>query len=481
MRVSIKKLKYFSVFFFLITYTVFYMYKVAIYNLFYYQHDMFSVLCASRDWIFGHPLLWDNRYGFTPAVHFSFIAPLLSPFTILSGGKGLFIAHSLIYFISFCWAIHDEADIKIFKKKLALLFVFLISPYAFWLFDDTNYGWHLELLFLPFSLFFALALISAKRGLVFAFGLLTVLTKEDGSVIACCIHLLFVLSQNIEQRIDWKKIFKIVAGWFAVFIFSLLIIKLFNDFKTTRLEFTLSDFFYDHSLFNAGYFRKITWQFIVMLLPLSVFCFIVLGNRNFLRLLLCTMPVVITGIVSGLWYSGNEWFSLAWVPRFVCIMGVMLAGTFIYLHRNNSGIEASGQKLPLTILIIITMIIQGFSLAVVRDYKLFNEIKKAYMHSLPENVEPNDSFVMKCIAEETPQNFNVAVPYQYFSLFDKNDLTWFDHPENAPQKNPDLVILEDSILFSKYNFDYDLYNIERKNKFYVFVRKDKKLSLRNCN
>ena len=480
MKFSVKQLKLFSILFFLLVYTAFLIYKTAKYDLFYYMHDMFSVMNTSCGWMFGHPLWWDNRYGFTPALHFSFTAPLLSPFLILMGGKGLFVFHALVYFMAFYFTIRTVNDKNILNLKLAALAVFLLGPFGFWLFDDFTYGWHIELMLLPLAVFFALALISKKKWLITLCALLLIFTKEDGTVIACCVHLLFALSENRDQNINWKKISVITVSWFAVFLYALFTIKYFRDFRETRLEEALREFSQDTRFFTATYFRKITWQFLVLFLPLAAFCFYVLRKTDFLKLMIMSLPVIITGVIAGLWYSGDVKLSVSWVPRFVEIMAVMLAGIIIFLSKQDDLKMQPGKPYLFTVVAGI-ILLQGFALAEARHYNLLAEIKKAITHTLPENINANDERIIKCIAEKTPRDFNVAVPYEYFSAFDKNDFTWFGNYDYAPQKNPDLIIMDDSTGFSKYSFDYDEYNTEKKGKFFVLVKKEKMFGTGDCN
>jgi hypothetical protein len=479
LKFPVKQLKLISIIFFLLVYAAFLFYKIAKYNLFYYMHDMFSVMNTSCGWMFGHPLWWDNRYGFTPAIHFSFTAPLLLPFIIFFGGKGLFVFHALIYFMAFYFTIRDITDKNLLNITLAALVVFLVSPLGFWLFDDFSYGWHIELMLLPLAVFFALALISRKRWLIILSALLLVFTKEDGIVMACCVHVLFVLSENWDHKINWKKLLLITASWLAVFFIALFMIKYFGDFRETRLEQSLREFSEDTRFFTAAYFRKITWQFLILFLPLAAFCFCILKRIHFLKLMLLTLPLIITGVIAGLWYSGDVKLSVSWVPRFVEIMGVMLAGIIILLKKPGA-LKVIHYK-TLAVVIVTVLLLQHIGLMEARNYNFFAEIKKAATHTLPENIHPDDERVIKCIAEKTPHDFNVAVPKEYFSAFDKNDLTWFGYYDNAPQKNPDMIILNDSTGFSEYKFDYDQYNTENKGKFFVLVKKEKMFGMGECN
>jgi hypothetical protein len=480
MKFSEKQIKTFAIIFFLLLYIFFIVYKITKYNLFCYIHDLFSVISTSCGWMHGHPVWWDNRYGFTPAIHFSFTAPLLSPFIILFGGKGLFIFHALICFLAFYFTIRNVTDKNILHIRLAALAVFLLSPYAFWLFDDTTYGWHIELVLLQLAVFFALALLSKKRWLVVLCALLLVFTKEDGIVIACCVHLLYALRGSADQKTNWKKIFLISGAWVIVFLCALFVIKFFRNFEETRLEAALREFHEDTRFYNAGYFRKITWQFMVMLFPVTAFCFYILRRTDFLKLILLTTPLIVTGIIAGLWYSGDIKLSVSWAPRFSEIMGVMLAGTIILLtHRKN--LKLQFRKPALSIAVIAALTLQVFTLMAAHDYNLFSEIKKAATHSFPQNINSDDEQVIKSIAEKTPQDFNVAVPYQYFSAFDKNDLTWFGYYDYAPKRNPDLIILEDSSKFSEYKFDYEEYQIQKEGKFFVLIKKDKTPLNFSCN
>ena len=480
MKLSLKQAKLTGILFFILLYAAFYVYKTTKYDLFYYIHDIFSIMIASCGWMHGHPLWWDNRYGFTPSIHFSFTAPLLSPFIIFGGGKGLFIFHCLAYFLAFYFVIRTAADKISFNIKLAVLAVFLFGPYAFWLFDDITYGWHIELALLPLGVFFACALISQKKWLIVLCSALLVFTKEDGIVMACCIHLLYLLSKNQDAKTNWKKIFLVTAGWITVFLIALFVIKYFRNFEETRLEAALREFHEDTKYFNSSYFTKITWQFAVMFLPLAGFCYYILNRVDFIKLLLLTLPMIVTGVISGLWYSGDVRLSVTWAPRFVEIMGVMLAGTVVLLNYQ-AGENFPNKKTVPAVAIIATFILQGLALIAAKDYNIFEEIKKVAQKVLPENITASDAGIIKCISEKTPHDFNVAVPYEYFSKFDRNDFTWFGYYDYAPQKNPDLVILDDSLKFTEYKFDYDQYQSEKKGKFYVLVKKDKMLLSKDCN
>ncbi len=472
MKFSAKQYTFIAVLFFVLLYSLFYVYKVRMYELFYYTHDMFSVIGTSIGWTRGHPLWWDNRYGLTPAIHFSYTAPLLSPFIVLFAGRGLFIFHVLIYCLAFFFTIYHVHDKHLLKLRLATLVVFLAGPFAFWVFDDTPYGWHIEMTFIPLSLAFALALVSKRKWLVALFAVLLIFTKEDGIVIGCCIHLLYLLSDNRQSTFNRKKIILIIAGWLLVFIFSFMVIKFLRPDDSSRLEEAIGKLFKKDGLNNLDYFRQISWQFLLMFLPLAVFCFYVLERKNFLKLILLTLPLVITGTVSGLWYAGLTGYSVLWAPRFVAIMGVMLSGTIILMNQETAG-KQKYRKAILTIMVTVVLISQGFALVESEYYNLITQLTKAYDHTYIHYVSPADARLIKGISEKTPCDFTAAVPYEYFSAFDKSDLLWIEYPENAPQKNPDLIVLRDSSEFKDYKYDYAEYDTTKEGKFYLLVRNNR--------
>jgi hypothetical protein len=467
-----KYFKLIAIILFGIVYSIFYLYKASKYDLFYYKHDLFSVLSSSRGWVFGHPILWDNRYGFIPAVHFSFTSFFFSPLTILLGGRGLFIIHAVIYFIAYSFAVCYTLTQKQLKMTLPLLFIFFLSPYAIWLFDDTLYGWHTELLFLPFALLFAIGLITKNKLLLCSSALFLILTKEDGGVIACCIHILFILSGNNTRKVKQMEIIKIISFWLSIFIFSIITIKAFNSFRESRIENLFANFIINLSNYNVGYFVRILFWFFILILPAYLFCFLLLGSRKFLTLFLCTLPLILTSIVSGLFYAAdNEWYGLGWAPRVVGILGVMLSGSYIFLYQKEFNSILFQSKLKSISIVTIIIVLQFFSLLKARDYNLITEVKKAYNHTLPEGITPYDANIMKTIAGHTPSDFTVTVPYYYFNLFDKNDFTWFDHPENAYSKS-DIIIMEDTLQYH-YIFNDEIYKRCKKGKFYILIKKDK--------
>lgn len=76
-----------------------FMFKIKLYDLPDYQADLFGILQLSRDYVLGKPLLYENAYGDNSGIHNYYLMPLLAPFTLLFGGKGLFVAG----FAFQCW------------------------------------------------------------------------------------------------------------------------------------------------------------------------------------------------------------------------------------------------------------------------------------------------------------------------------------------------------------------------------------------
>src|SRR5207302_2270063 len=58
----------------------------------------------------------------------------------------------------------------------------LLGPVSFWLLDDFTYGWHVELLYLPLGILFAIAR-EHRSPWALLWGAAIVLSKEDGAVL----------------------------------------------------------------------------------------------------------------------------------------------------------------------------------------------------------------------------------------------------------------------------------------------------------
>lgn len=468
-------LNIFSIVFALIVLVLTVIYKIKKHTLFYYQDDIFTVLQTTKSWLFGHSLLWDNRYGHVEKIHFSFTALLLAPFTVLAGCKGLFYAHALIYFIVFVVLIYSDRLKLSYKERILTGIMFLLGPYAFYVFDDEEFGWHLEFLFVPLCFFFTLALIGKKNWQILFWAVLICFTKEDGPVIACCIHLIWWFLQNPFH--NWKQAFRICAAWSMAFLLIMFFLKASNNFQVIRFEDALSGFWYDTTVDKGNYFLKLFGELLLLLFPIVVFLALLVPVKRILQLLLCLLPVLAVCMVSGIYYYPNTNYSFSWAPRFTEILSFLFCGSILVMHFQAE--KAMHKAIYLVAVLVFCFAFQPFALGKTRNYFLHSEIRAAFSNQLPGYVKPGAAYLIKCIAKQVPAGYSVAVPHYYFNLFEHCNCFSFDHLENAPA-NLQLIILKDTSQFFEYKFKYTQYNIEKKRNLYILQLKGHEISLDTC-
>jgi hypothetical protein len=150
-------------------------------NLEYLGTDLFSFLDMSWSWYYAGLWLHDNVYGHHYALHSFDILPLLSPLTIPLGAYGFVVGLGLLNAFA-AWRVATLETLDT-AGRLAVL-AGLLSPIAFYAFDNPYWGFHPELCYPALGVLFAAELTAGhRRGAVLA-ALPLLLVKEDGAVVA---------------------------------------------------------------------------------------------------------------------------------------------------------------------------------------------------------------------------------------------------------------------------------------------------------
>ncbi len=149
-------------------------------DLEYTGSDLYGLLDQSRSWLFTGRLLQDNAYGYQAAIHNYYLLPALSPLTVWLGAYGLVVVLAALGL----WAVVRAAQARALEMpgRLAVL-AGLLSPLAFFAFDDPLWGFHPELLYPPLAVLLALGLLEGRRVEVLVLAAVTMLVKEDGALV----------------------------------------------------------------------------------------------------------------------------------------------------------------------------------------------------------------------------------------------------------------------------------------------------------
>lgn len=462
----------------IIVFSFFLIFKILKYNLFYYSFDLFSNLQLTRSWFYGNWPLWENRYGFTAALHNYYTIMLFAPFSIWLGAKGIFAAHAVILFfaVALCIGTTKPSDQHKSSLTFAILFLILAGPVSFWLFDDDGYGWHVELLFLPFSVFFALALRAEHKYFILLTALLLIFTKEDGPVVACAIHLLFVIIKNkrieVEENLLFKKIAKTIIFWVMVFFLSNLLLAALNHFTFIRPFTALTNFLNADSISRYAYITEVFTSYFILLLPFVLLFLTVYKTRFTFLILAALVPLTVVGLISGFIYFPITWFSLCWGSRFAETIGLFAASGIFLNHSQNIRkwiINSYLKQKTAFLLIPLFGILQFGALLLAREYNAVTEITKTFSGQLQQGVTEQKADFMKCVAENTADSMYVAVPPYYFNLFEWHNYVWQDHLEVAPKK-VDLIITEDSLTKENFIKKFPDYLLTEKKGFFILTK-----------
>ena len=133
----------------------------------------------SRGWLRGHALLHENGYGNHGQVHNYYTILVFGPLSQLWGAYGLFLGHMLLL-LGAAVALIRAAPVgsPAAAADIGSVFAMLLGPVSFWLLDDFTYGWHVELLYLPLGILFAIAR-EHRSPWALLWGAAIVLSKEN--------------------------------------------------------------------------------------------------------------------------------------------------------------------------------------------------------------------------------------------------------------------------------------------------------------
>ena len=417
------------------------------FNLGFYFSDLYSHIELSNFWLRGESLLHENRYGDNRALHNYYLNPVLGIFTYWWGAYGLFIAHlSLIVLGTWQWLRHSSY----LSWNHLILFGFFLGPMAYWFWDNRPYGWHAELLYLPLAFLCVQHLIrnNIKTAVVWAIAI--VLVREDGILLVWALGAAYLLIVKQKAFLS-KPIIYFSMGCLVVFVLGLGLIQYFAHGETrlsqalnmenlTRLELL------QNLAFNYG-------GFIIFILPFLLVMGLYYPIKYCLFTLFISLPLFLGGWVSGLFYLPDTYHSVMWQPRMIALWSVWI-GVLIFLYSTNEYQPKLKKNVPVWISVAVLWLMQFFTLILLREHNLFTMTTDILIEDKMYK-EDERYAVVEEIANATPYDAFVVVPYEYFHLFHRHKIVWPDHSENALRK-PELVIVneEDSSWSKTFDINY---------------------------
>ncbi len=306
-------------------------------DLEYVGSDLFSFLEMSWSWHYAGLWLHDNIYGHHYALHNFNLVPAFSVLTIPFGAYGFILGLVLLNALA-AWRVASVAVLDL-SGRLAVL-AGLLSPVAYFAFDDPYWGFHPELCYPPLAVLLATELATCRRWRAITAGVLLVLVKEDGAVLCASVLLahfalrLWALRHGPRAQrrrmlaAAFLSLFAVTLVFAAGMVALALASRAFEATQATSAPRVLDSIrVLARTLTGPGRpFRRLLMKEGLTLYALMAGLLLVpLGRRlprGLLLLLLSSPPLLIVLLISS---AGYLFSLMLWSPRVATLLGLVLA------------------------------------------------------------------------------------------------------------------------------------------------------------
>lgn len=420
--------------------------KLILFNSYEYTSDLFSLLQASRSYLSRMPIFWMTRWGEDSWHHQHFLLLLFGPITYLFGAIPIFIFDAgLIFCAAFALLRRSYATKNgSWPWSINLIIALLLGPIGFYLFDDILYGWHVELLYVPLNILFAVDLVE-KRKRAWLWALLMVLNREDGAVLCCSTQLLCFLSTSNDVKGQIRNIFKILGFWIAVFVCGMLILRSHTgpgrDMLTTSLK-AIPEILHSPALRNdaLSMFKSLALIIAAGFISLAPAC----RWRLLVWGFVCVTPLVVLTFLASLAYLPDlKTHNMLWAPRLgilwshlICVCWRMVDSSFADKQMKGlvHGWHLWGYRLSIPLL-ISSLLFQSVWLELSRDYPLGSRIvvlfdsKKLTSHKF----DHAEQALLTCLDNSLHKPGSIITENMLFAAFDR-------HNYSAPEGESNLAV-----------------------------------------
>ncbi|MBN8548805.1 MAG: hypothetical protein J0M12_05785 [Deltaproteobacteria bacterium] len=420
--------------------------KTILFNGLSYTSDIVNFTQSAKSIWIGQPFLWNNQFGGTSYNHNYFLIVFLGPLVLLMGSYGLF-AVSLLLNLLASYALLPPAT-QITYQKLAssslLIFVFLIGPIGYWVWDDPLYGWHIENLFLPLIVLLGVTTLHNSRWWCF-WALLLILVREEGVLVALTTILVvdYVAGSRSLMATLWARR-RTILCLSLIFIGGLLLLRAYGDLGRARMDSSFSQLalcWADKERFAllVGNFTSFLW-----LLSPAWISFITLRPSRAVGVILCTLPLIAVSLISTLAYFPNPAVltahGMTWGCRFSYIWGIYLVAITCAINKSQPTQRFSPLGL-LAPMAAAAFVFQIYFLRTERSYVYEERFFSAYhTRLLPiKLLSKTERKLTRCLARVVPHSTPVIVPGLLWGNFHRH---WTMSSESAEQWNlrPEILI-----------------------------------------
>jgi len=416
----------------------------------YYQSDIFLLYQAANDWLIDKPLYTENTYGNLMQMHTYYILPLLAPFTQLFGVFGLVLAHALLYLGAACsWIAAVDSPRKL--QVSLLLTLLFCGPLGFYLFDDPVYGWHMELLMLPLSVWAGAALFRRQKIAAAVLLACIVLVREDGAFQAAAvlgIYTWFLYRAGLlplHTTLIRTALFYVAS--LGIFALSMYILSRAEQPRILGLLQRWEMFCTDAAAARS-YLYTLAFYFTALVLAMPLFFRFMYCDLSLDWLALVhIVPVTATGFAGGFYYYPDAFFSLLWASRLVYAWALVLVFVLFLMQFQRRSTRYSKRWIPA---LAATLLLSAFVLYLPSFYPTYNPwffIRSAFAKPGAEQQARHTQ--LQCVSEALPAQYTLLADKNFIVYFSRQNFILCDGAPNKAAKEPDLAITSQPVYFYK--------------------------------
>jgi hypothetical protein len=429
-------------------------------DLEYVGPDLYSFLDMTWSWHFEGRLLYENAQGSQAAIHNFYLLPAFFPLTIWLGAYGLFLGLLILEMAAVLRVVTTRA-LELSSRIVVL--GGLLSPIAFFAFDDKAWGFHPELCYPPLAALFAIDLIERGSGRAILIAATMVLVKEDGAVLCGALLVAYFAARLWDLRSgpreERRKLTKAAA--LSLFVVALVfvagIVLLWAMGRHTPVAQLTAPYRIERALRVLG--RTLTAQAVperglflregltgyalgalVMLLPLG---------RRYVRgllLLLVSAPGVVALLAVSASYYKFAFGMLLWAPRVATLLALVV-GCLAFALAARPALRPAPSMTAVAMLSIASWGLQLLLLTHV-DYALWPRVNASALVSgrgyritrLPRR----EVRFLRCTASRLPRGMLVEPVRWAFPLFHHQSIV-FSGREAHAWRRPRLRIVPASV------------------------------------
>ncbi len=412
--------------------------------------DLFSFLDMSWSWYYAGLWLHDNFYGDHYALHNFNLVPFFSILTIPFGAYGFVLGLALLNALA-AWRIATLRVLDL-AGRLAVL-AGLLSPVAYFVFDNPYWGFHPELCYPPLAVLLAAELATGGRRRAVLAALPLVLVKEDGAVLVASILLAHFASRlwdlrsgpEEERRKTLVAAFRSLVAVAVVFAAGMAILALVSrahaDQSNSSTRVVESVRILVLTAMGRGRVRRLVLQdglafyaqtAALLLLPLA---------RRFPRglglFLVSSPPLVVVLLVSA---AGYMFSLMVWSPRVATLLGLVLACLLIAAARpgadRSNGSEGRG-RLLIAVVVSVTALSWALQVSLLKPFPYTLESRldapallRARGYAI-SRLPAEEVRFLRCLASRLPGGLPLAAPEPVRPFFHRQSIVVEQFARNA--------------------------------------------------